>query len=64
MVLGWVQAIGAFVVRSGRIREDRGAVASEYGLLLLLIALVIIIAVTAFGVAVATLFQRGADGFP
>ena len=63
MVLGWVQAIGAFVVRSARIQKDRGAVATEYGLLLLLIALVIIIAVTAFGVAVAGLFQQGADGF-
>ena len=63
MVLGWVQTVEALVVRSGRIREDRGAVASEYGLLLLLIALVIIIAVTAFGVAVAGLLQQGADGF-
>ena len=63
MVLGVVQAIETFAARFRRIHDDRGAGASEYGLMLLRIALVIIIAVTAFGVAVAGLFQRGADGF-
>lgn len=64
MILISMQAIQAFTARSRRLHEDRGAVASEYGLVLLLIALVIIVAVTAFGLAVADLFQRGADGIP
>ena len=63
MVLGWYQAVGMFMTRSRRIHADRGAVATEYGLVLMLIALVIIIGVTAFGFAVADLFQTGADGF-
>jgi Flp pilus assembly pilin Flp len=40
-----------------------GAVATEYGLLLMLIALVIILAAAAFGVAVSGLIGRGADAF-
>jgi pilus assembly protein Flp/PilA len=65
MVLQLLRTItAALPVRSGRIEDDRGAVAAEYGLLLMLIALVIIVAVTAFGFAVADLFQRGADGIP
>jgi pilus assembly protein Flp/PilA len=62
MAFGWVQAIAA-IIGSRRIDDDRGAVAAEYGLLLGLIALVIIIAVTAFGIAVTGLFQEGADAF-
>jgi len=62
MAFGWVQAIAA-IIGSRRIDDDRGAVAAEYGLLLGLIALVIIIAVTAFGIAVTGLFQDGADAF-
>ncbi len=41
--------------------DDSGAVSAEYGLLLTLIALVIIVAVTAFGLQVSALIQRGAD---
>lgn len=37
-------------------RDDRGATAVEYGLMVGLIAAVIIIAVTAFGIAVKDLF--------
>lgn len=37
-------------------RDDRGATAVEYGLMVGLIAAVIIIAVTAFGIAVSDLF--------
>ncbi len=40
-------------------RED-GAVATEYGLLLVLIALAIIVAATALGVAIANVFDSGA----
>ena len=45
-------------------RQDVGAVATEYGLTLLLISLAIILAATAFGVAVSGLFDRGTAGFP
>jgi Flp pilus assembly pilin Flp len=43
--------------------EESGAVATEYGLLLLLIALVMILAVTAFGISVSGLFDRGVEPF-
>jgi Flp pilus assembly pilin Flp len=46
------------------IDEDRGSVATEYGLTLMLIALAIILAATAFGIAVSDLFDRGTAGFP
>ena len=42
------------------IRED-GAVATEYGLLLVLVALAIIIAATALGVAIAGVFERASN---
>ncbi len=51
-------------LRGGRLGEDRGAVATEYGLLLALVALAIIVAVTAFGLALLRLFQAGVDAFP
>lgn len=44
--------------------DERGAVASEYGLLLMLIALAIVVAAAVFGVAVADLFDRGTAGIP
>ena len=44
--------------------EDEGAVATEYGLTLMLIALAIIVAATAFGIAVAGLFDTGTSAFP
>jgi Flp pilus assembly pilin Flp len=46
------------------LHAEAGAVATEYGLILMLIALVIILAATAFGMAVSNLFDRGTDGFP
>jgi len=46
------------------IREDGGSVATEYGLTLLLIALAIILAATAFGLAVAGLFDRATVVIP
>ena len=39
-------------------RED-GAVATEYGLLLVLIALAIVIAAAALGAAISDVFERG-----
>ena len=63
MALGLIQTVEAIATRSRRLAEDRGAVSAEYGLVLGLIALVVIVAMTAFGVAVANLLQSGADGF-
>ena len=45
-------------------RGDVGAIATEYGLTLLLIALAIILAATAFGLAVAGLFERATVVIP
>jgi len=42
-----------------RISDESGAVATEYGLLLVLIALAIIAAATALGLAIAGVFSRG-----
>ena len=47
-------------VRSRLTRED-GAVATEYALLLVLIAIAIITAAIALGTAIAGVFQQGAD---
>jgi pilus assembly protein Flp/PilA len=45
-------------------RDDRGATAVEYGLLVALIALVIIAGVTAFGGSVNGLFQLAVAAHP
>ncbi len=44
-----------------RLRREDGAVATEYALLLVLIAIAIITAAIALGAAIATVFQEGAD---
>ena len=44
-----------------RLKREDGAVATEYALLLVLIALAIIAAAIALGVAIANVFQSGAD---
>ena len=44
--------------------DERGSVATEYGLMLMLIALAIIVAATAFGLAVSGLFDKGTAAFP
>ena len=51
----------AWGVRDRMTRED-GAVATEYGLLLVLIALVIITAVAALGTAIKVIFDDSAGG--
>jgi pilus assembly protein Flp/PilA len=43
-----------------RIRNEDGAVATEYGLLLVLIALAIIVGATALGIAINNLFNNAA----
>jgi len=55
--------------RSGRWRRflacgERGATAVEYGLMASLIAVVIVVAVTAFGSSVNGLFQFAIDNTP
>jgi len=42
-----------------RVTDESGAVSTEYGLLLVLIALAIIAAATALGLAIAGVFNRG-----
>jgi Flp pilus assembly pilin Flp len=49
---------------SARLRADSGAVAAEYGLVLALIALAVIVAMGLFGLALLDLFERGPDAFP
>jgi Flp pilus assembly pilin Flp len=45
----------------GKLRREDGAVATEYALLLVLIAIAIITAAIALGTAIAGVFQRGAN---
>jgi len=45
-------------------RDDRGATAVEYALMVSLIALVIIVGVTAFGLSVQGLFQMIVGNYP
>jgi Flp pilus assembly pilin Flp len=47
-----------------RLRADVGAVAAEYSLILMLIALAIVVAAAAFGAALLGLFEQGPDAFP
>ena len=47
-----------------RAREQAGAVATEYGLILTLVVLVTVIALTAYGASVSGLFDQGTAGFP
>ena len=58
----------AYRVREGvgrmlrRLQTDGGAVATEYGLTLLLISLAIIVAAGAFGFALSGLYDQGTAG--
>ena len=45
-------------------RTELGAVATEYGLVLTLVALTIIVAVGLFGDELVSLFESGTGGFP
>jgi pilus assembly protein Flp/PilA len=53
-----LKAIAKFQARRS---EERGATAVEYGLMVALIAIVIIVAVSAVGTNLSTLFQSVAD---
>jgi Flp pilus assembly pilin Flp len=48
-------------LHAGFVRDDRGATASEYALLLAFIMVVIVVAVKGFGPILADLFQRYPD---
>lgn len=50
-----------FMGLRSKLRREDGAVATEYALLLVLIALAIIAAAIALGLAIAGVFQSGAD---
>lgn len=56
MLKYYVALVSRFAQRSGR--DDRGATAVEYGLMVALIAVVIIAAVTLLGQNLSTLFQN------
>ena len=58
-MLSIIQA-GATYLRARFPRED-GAVATEYGLLLVLVALAIVAAATALGIAIAGVFSEGSS---
>lgn len=48
----------------GRVAGDRGAVATEYALLLFLVALAILAGLAAFGLALVRLYSSGASAIP
>lgn len=50
------------LARLGELRNERGASASEYALLILLIALVIIVAAEAIGLELSSIFRQAANG--
>jgi len=58
LMLPWLMLVGA-----RWIGDERGAVATEYGLILTLVVLVTVLAITAFGIAVTDLFDRGVEPF-
>ena len=49
-----------FQVRAAQLRDERGATAVEYGLMVALIAIIIIAAVSALGDNLSTLFDETA----
>lgn len=57
----YVGAQTLFADLRGKLRREDGAVATEYALLLVLIALAIITAAILLGQAIASVFQRGAN---
>jgi pilus assembly protein Flp/PilA len=56
-----LKTIAKFQVRASQLRDERGATAVEYGLMVALIAIVIIVAVTTLGDNLSTLFDETAD---
>ena len=56
-----VRAQSSWITFRARFEDETGAVATEYALLLTLIALAIVVAATALGLAIAGKLQSGAD---
>jgi Flp pilus assembly pilin Flp len=61
MLILWEGLARAWAGVRTRLLGEDGAVATEYALLLTLIALAIVLAATALGTAIADKFQAGAD---
>jgi pilus assembly protein Flp/PilA len=57
-MLTFLSYVQTFVTRTVQRDDDRGATAVEYGLMVALIAIVIIVAVTAVGTNLAALFTE------
>lgn len=55
-----VSIIGAVLPALARLRRDDGAVATEYGLILFLVAMAIIAAIAAFGLVLVDMLGTGA----
>jgi Flp pilus assembly pilin Flp len=62
MLLGlYTRASAAWFSITSRLRDETGAVATEYALLLTLIAIAFVIAAAALGTAINDRLQNGAD---
>ena len=48
----------------GTLRREEGVVSTEYGLLIVLIAMAVIVVASALGIAVSGLFSHGAAAVP
>ncbi|MCX2952169.1 Flp family type IVb pilin [Lentzea sp. NEAU-D7] len=57
-MLTFLSYVQTFLTRTRREDDDRGATAVEYGLMVALIAIVIIVGVTAVGVNLLALFNE------
>ncbi|MDX8054680.1 Flp family type IVb pilin [Lentzea sp. BCCO 10_0798] len=57
-MLTFLSYVQTFLTRTKREDDDRGATAVEYGLMVALIAIVIIVGVTAVGVNLLALFNE------
>jgi pilus assembly protein Flp/PilA len=57
-MLTFISYVQTFLTRTRREEVDRGATAVEYGLMVALIAIAIIVAVTAVGTNLAALFTQ------
>ena len=57
-MLTFLSYVQTFLTRTKRDDDDRGATAVEYGLMVALIAIAIIVAVTAVGTNLAALFTE------
>ena len=54
----YVRTRTAWAGVTSRLRDERGVVSTEYGLLLVLIALAVVAAATALGLAIAGVFDK------